>query len=157
MEAQSAANSVVSAFRELQAKTKMIESEVTSAVVVRDELRQEVAEMRRKYGLSRNQDEARSNKHLQSIKVSTEEQVASYNYTRSVHQQQTNIQQTQSHQAEELSSRQMELTGEIEKLNSRTLAAEQRLRGLRENLITSRDQSNSMEKVCVCCVCVCGG
>lgn len=149
IEAQSAANSVVSAFRELQAKTKMIESERTSACVVRDELKQELAEVRRKHGLSRNKDETRYNKHLQSIKVSTEEQVVSYNYTRSVYQQQQDIAQTQNHQVETLTQTQTQLAGDIEQLNSKIVAAEHRLRSLRENLITSRDQSNALEKVCI--------
>lgn len=149
MEAQSAANNVVSAFRELQAKTKMIESEVTSAVVVRDELRQEVAELRRKHGLSRNKEEARSNKHLQSINSSTEEQLTGLNYTRNQYQHQTDLEQTLNHQVDELSNKQTRMAEDIEKVNAKILSGEQRLRSLRENLITSRDQSNSMEKVCV--------
>ena len=138
MEAQSAANSVVTAFRELQAKTKMVESERTSACVIRDELRQELTESRRKHGLSRNKDEARSNKHIQSIKNSTDEQLVSYNYTRSVYQQQQDIEQSQTHKVEILERAQAELTNDVERLNSRSL---------RENLVTSREQSNSLEKV----------
>jgi hypothetical protein len=151
IEAQSAANNVVSAFRELQAKTKMVESERTSAVVVRDELRQELAEIRRKHGLCRNKDEVRSNNHLQSIKASTDEQLVGYNYTRSLFQEQEDIQQTQNHKVSELTNTQSQLTGEIEQLNSKILAAEHRLRGLREDLILSREQSNSMEKVGLVC------
>ena len=147
MEAQSAANSVVSAFRELQAKTKMMESERTSACVVRDELKQELIEIRPKHGLSRNSDAARYNKHLQSIKVSTEEHLVSVNYSRSVFQQQHDIEQTQSHQVETLTNTQTQLTTDIEQLNSKIVATEHRLRTLRESLISSRVQSDSLEKV----------
>mmetsp|Transcript_9088 Transcript_9088/g.17044 ORF Transcript_9088/g.17044 Transcript_9088/m.17044 type:complete len:548 (+) Transcript_9088:154-1797(+) len=147
MEAQSAANNVVAAFRELQAKTKMIEGEVSSAVVVRDELRQEVAEMRRKHGLARSKDEARCNRHMQSINASTDEQLSGLNYTRNVFQHQSDVEQTLTSQVKELADKQARLAEDIERTNAKIVAGEQRLRTLRENLITSRDQSNSMEKV----------
>ena len=146
MEAQSAANSVVKAFRELQAKTKMIESERASACAVRDELRQELAEVRRKFNLSRNKEEARSNRHLQSIKASTDEHLISLNYTKSIYQQQKDIEQTQNHKVNELTETQVKLTEDIEKLNSKILASEHRLRKLRESLVSSKEQNNSLER-----------
>ena len=146
-EAQSAANSVVSAFRELQAKAKMLESERDSACSVREELRQELIEVRRKHGLSRNKDEVRHNKHLQSIKASTDEQLVGYNYTRNIYQEQKDIEQNQIEKLKSLTGTQTQLAEDIEKLNSKILEAESRLKRMREDLITSRDQSHSIEKV----------
>jgi peptidoglycan hydrolase CwlO-like protein len=71
------------------------------------------------------------------------------NYTRNQYQHQTDIEQTLNHQVDELSNKQTRMAEDIEKVNAKILSGEQRLRSLRENLITSRDQSNSMEKVCV--------
>lgn len=73
LEAKHSANSVVSAFRELQAKASMIESEKTSACRLRDELRQQLKESKQLQAASRSRNESRSADHYVTLKTMTEE------------------------------------------------------------------------------------
>lgn len=64
LEAKHSATSVVSAFRELQNKVKLIESERTSALRVRDELRQSLTDAKKNSALDKSRHELRNTEQI---------------------------------------------------------------------------------------------
>mmetsp|Transcript_20593 Transcript_20593/g.29538 ORF Transcript_20593/g.29538 Transcript_20593/m.29538 type:complete len:554 (+) Transcript_20593:84-1745(+) len=146
LEAKHSANSVITAFRELQSKAKSVETERASAVRIRDELRQELVEARRSQALARNKQELRVNDHYLSIKASTEELMDSHAQLRKKLSKCNETHSSLEHQVKHLSAKKSILTNDNRRLEHDIDLARERVGTLKSELVASTTRGDSMEK-----------
>ena len=145
-EAKQSATSVVNAFRDLQAKAKIIENERNSAMRIRDELRQELNETRRIQALARNKQETRTHDHYLSIKTSTEELLNSHSQVQREYRRLSEAGATLKDKLSSEYAKQTVLEDDVRRCNSEVQSAEQRILDLKRALLASQGRVDSLEK-----------
>lgn len=146
LEAKHSANSVIMAFRDLQNKAKVIEKERASAIRVREELRQELAESKRRLELARNKQEIRANDHYLSLKSSTEELMIGHSQlTATLNEKSDQLSRIQ-HQLLNQQAKQSLLESDRKKYKVDISGMNEKLTVLRSELINSSHRVESLEK-----------
>jgi hypothetical protein len=146
LEAKHSANSVIMAFRDLQSKAKVIEKERASAIRVREELRQELAESKRGQELARNKQELRANDHYLSLKSSTEELMVGHSRLQSSINDKANQLSRIQHQLLNQQAKQSLLESDRKKYKVETTTVNEKLSTIRSELINSTHRVETLEK-----------
>jgi hypothetical protein len=146
LETKHSANSVIMAFRDLQSKAKAIEKERASAIRVREELRQELAESKRALELARNKQELRANDHYLSLKSSTEELMISHSQLQGAVSERTSQLSRIQNQLLNQQAKQSVLDSDRKKYKVDVTAANEKLSTLRSELINSTHRIETLEK-----------